>query len=103
MKLLRAPAVLVFIVLVLLVTLAGCAQPSVAPTTTAPTSAPPTTTKPATTTTAPTVPAGPYGELRIALSSFYMETIDPIKGSVSETTVLASPYLDFLIENADVF
>lgn len=89
--------------LVIVLVLAGCAAPAPTPIPTpTPTPAPapaPTPTPTPKPTPAP-APTGPSGDLKIALSSLYMETIDPIKGSVSETTVLASAYLDMLVEKS---
>ncbi len=74
--------------LVLAVTLAGCAQPAATtgPTTTPPTSVAPTTT-PATT---PSAVSGPYGEMKVALSSFFGELWYPplAPGSNVGTTLI---------------
>ncbi len=76
--------------------ISGCASP---PQTTAPTSSPITTTSTAGPTTTPpaTLPKGPYGDLRVGVSSFGMEKWDPVTATETTQSMLISPMSDFLM------
>ncbi|MBI4303005.1 MAG: ABC transporter substrate-binding protein [Chloroflexi bacterium] len=96
-----APPVKVMIasVLAIALSLTSCATPAPPLTPTpAPTPAPsPTPTPtPAPAPKPPPTTSGPYGELRIALSSFGSERMDPIKGASSDVWNLLTPMLDHL-------
>lgn len=76
--------------LVVILLLAGCAKPAPPPT---PTPIPAPAPAPAPTpTTAPTqTPTGPYGELRIAVSTLGNESFDAVKASETERNTLLGP------------
>ncbi len=84
------------LILIILLSLAGCAQPPA--TTTAPPTATTTATAPptATATATPSQATGPYGELRMAISTFGGESFDPIITSASDTESWEYPMFDFL-------
>ncbi|MBI4303228.1 MAG: ABC transporter substrate-binding protein [Chloroflexi bacterium] len=94
--------------LVIVLLLAGCATPAPAPTpvptpTPTPTPAPapaPTPAPKPTPAPAPT-PTGPYGELRLALSSIGGETFDPAKESATGISSIIAPILDFMFRLDD--
>ncbi len=85
------------IALLILVVLAGCAQPA-AVTTTPATSQPPATS-PTTTAAPPTTPAqaGQYGQLKLALSTLGMENFDPNAVSQTTVTALTAEIFDWLV------
>ncbi|MBI2958257.1 MAG: hypothetical protein HYY32_05375 [Chloroflexi bacterium] len=80
---------------------AGSTTTSSAPVTKpAATSVAPTTARPSVATTsvpAPAAPTGPYGNLRIAVASFDIETLNPVTGGASEGLQMVSPIVDSLL------
>ncbi|MBM2825449.1 MAG: hypothetical protein HW402_1113 [Dehalococcoidales bacterium] len=100
MRILKQAKALVLVGLVVILLLVACAKaaPSPAPVpapTPAPLPAPTPLPKPIP-TPAPT-PTGPYGELRMALSTFGNEKFDPITADIGHTTNVLSAMFDFLL------
>jgi peptide/nickel transport system substrate-binding protein len=85
--------------LVVILLLAGCAKPAPVPTPTPTPTPTPVPTPAPTPTPVPTptpAPTGPYGELRIATSTFSQERLDPVKSEFATVLLLSSPNIDFM-------
>lgn len=98
MKTSQAFKIVMALALAALLIAGGCAKPVSTATTTPPVTAPTTsvapTTKPTSTTT---TAAGPYGELKIAYSTFGTDTLDPVTGGTYDSNILQSPIFNDLI------
>ncbi len=89
--------VIVSCVVLIILTLAGCAGPATTPAQTS-TSAPASSTQTTTQTTTPTkTETGPYGELRIAVSTWGEERFNPTTISYTCLGNLLYPMFDFIV------
>ncbi|MBI2957777.1 MAG: ABC transporter substrate-binding protein [Chloroflexi bacterium] len=80
------------LLLVLIVSFAGCARPAATP-------APTPTAKPTATSVPAPTPAGPYGELRIGIATFGKETFDPVRSSSTDTLQFLGPMNESLLRS----
>jgi peptide/nickel transport system substrate-binding protein len=111
MKLIHGFKGMAVVGLVIMLALAGCAKatptpiPTPSPTPTpapVPTPTPSPTPAPAPTPTPAPIPSGPSGELRVALSSFGNERLDPIRAGTTDRFGLDGEIFDFLLRTDGV-
>ncbi len=76
--------------------LIGCAGPTSAPPASSPTSAPTAAPQPTAAPSPTSAPTGLYGELKIGVASFGVESFDPVKASKATNMYLISPMYDYL-------